>query len=180
MPLPLKTFRVLPNPWLHIDPFRGPQSRTLRAPREDGPLRYVGAVVGIDVVEQRKKTDPRGNREFGFVTYPALDAALLKGEPETVSALAPDGHYYRDRLACGELIPGDEATARAVPDAPFKTLQEAKDFGVKKFDAELGEGSWKELEKMVVDQAKADRKVDKPAEQPASTETPNKSGKAGS
>jgi hypothetical protein len=160
MPLPLKTYRVFPNPWLHIDPEKGPQAACTVAMRDDMPhVRFVGAVreavkireASTVTVGSKQIAGPVGSKfAIGF-SFPNLDASLVKGTPETVSAVAPDGHYYRDRLVDGSLIPGDEATLRAVPEARFKSLDAAKAAGVAEFDAHFGEGSWAELEKLLSD-----------------------------
>lgn len=178
MPLPLKTYRVLPNPWALIHPEKGPVGTVPKAAREDSPLRFVGAERVAETVEKRPKNDPRGDRVDITFRFPKLDAALLKGEPEVVSAVAPDGHYYRDRLVDGSLIPGDEATASAAK-CRFGSLEEAKKAGVAVFDADHGEGSWLELEKLLADQAKAsarEEKAGKGAVAQAPTTTDKKAG----
>lgn len=155
MPLPLKTYRVFPNPWALIHHEKGPQGACPVAMRDDAPLRFVGAERVSVVAEERDKKDPRGNRVSISFRFPKLDASLVKGEAIEVTAFAPDGHYYRDRMVDGSLIPADERTAAAIPDARFKTLAAAKAAGVADFDAHHGKGSWDELEKLLADQAKA-------------------------
>ncbi len=178
MPLPLKTYRVFPNPWALIHAEKGPVGAIPKAAREDSPLRFLGAERVSVVVEERPKNDPRGNRVDISFRYPRLDASLLRGEPEVVTAVAPDGHYYRDRLADGSLVPADEPTAKAVT-CRFGSLAEAKKAGVADFDAHHGPGSWLELEKLLAEQSKEATTVK--TEPPTTTpEAGNKPGKAGS
>lgn len=160
MPLPLRKLLVLPNPWAAIHPEKGPQGNCLVdvSGREDAPTRFVGAARAAVVVEKRKANDPRGDRVDVRFAYPALKPGLLDGTPIEVPANSP---YYRDRLTDGSLIPGDERTAKAVA-CRFESLKDAKEAAVKAFDADHGEGSWLELEKLLGDEAKAAPKADEP------------------
>lgn len=155
MPLPLKTLRVFPNPWALIHHELGPQGACPNdnGGREDGPLRFVGAVRELHGVEVRDGlkvkdsvvSDPRGNRAFGKFRYPGLSASLTSGTPVEVPA---SSGYYRQRLEQGDLVPADEKTAKAVKCA-FADMKAAKAAGVAAFDALHGTGSWLELEKLL-------------------------------
>lgn len=160
MPLPIRTLLVLPNPWAAIHPEKGPQGNCLVdvSGREGAPTRFVGATRAAVVVEKRPPNDPRGDRVDVAFTFPALKPGFLDGTPIEVPA---SSHYYRDRLADGSLVPADERTTRAVS-CQFKSLKEAKAAGVAAFDADHGEGSWEELERLLADTAKASKKAAEP------------------
>jgi len=156
MPLPLKTFKVFPNPWALIHHEIGPQGAcpTDNGGRDDGPLRFVGATREAYNTEAREGTkigelvasDPRGHRGFARFRYPSLSADLLSGTPIDLPA---SSGYNRQRLEQGDLIPADERTAKAVK-CKYADLNAAKTDAVAKFDADHGKGSWLELEAILV------------------------------
>jgi hypothetical protein len=142
MPLPLRTLRVLPNPWTMIHLEKGPQGvcATDAGGRPDAPLRFVGAERFSRVLEERRKDDPRGNRVEILFQYPALREDLTAGTALVVPATSG---YYRERLANGDLVPADKATADAAP-CRFTSLKEAREHGIAAFEAQFGKGSFAE------------------------------------
>jgi hypothetical protein len=148
MGLRKKPLRVLPNPWLHIDPDHGPQGRCHIDTRGKGTaLAFVGAEFDPEktkITEKRGddpwKGDTRGDRQVTVLRYPALNAMLdgpSKECPEGIEIGSTP--YYLDRLRDGDLVPADESTASQVP-CRFKSLSEARAAGIAKWDAEKGEG----------------------------------------
>ena len=140
MPLPIKTLRVLPNPWTMIHVENGPQGICCadNGGREAAPLSYMGTSVTVPVIEARPAADPRGNLALYKFSYPGLNATLTDGEPIEVSA---GSHYYRDRLQDGSLVPADPGTAAAVP-CMFKSMGEARDAGILAFEQHYGPGTF--------------------------------------
>lgn len=173
MPLPLKTLRVFPNPWALIHHELGPQGAcpTDNGGREDGPLRFVGAVREPFGVEKREgfkvngldASDPRGSRAFGRFRYPGLNADLTSGTPIEVPA---SSGYYKQRLQQGDLVPADERTAKFVG-SKFADLKAAKAAGVAAFDADHGGGSWLELEKLLGDGTPVAQPPSEPEKKPS-------------
>lgn len=143
MPLPLRTLRVLPNPWEHWTLENGPQGALAHGGgRNIGPLQYVGGVVpSVNVREVRDEGDPRGNDAKYVFSYPTLNPELTEGTPVEVSAKDP---FFHDRLHDGSLIPGDEATRKAFPHSRFKTLIEARAACIADFESHYGPGSFAE------------------------------------
>jgi hypothetical protein len=170
MPLPLKTLRILPNPWTNIHyagaspgPDKGPQGAYPMdsAGRSDMPLRFIGAILTEDAGEKRKDNDPRGPNNKGTFKFPALNPTLTSGTPIDVPASSA---YYRDALRDGDVVPGDAATAERIP-CRFKSLAEARAAGIAKFEAEHGEGTFAEAFPALA--GKAPKKSSEPGEQSA-------------
>lgn len=163
MGLPKKTLLVLPNPWTLIDPELGPVGRCTRdTGGRGGDVIYLGSELRFEELEKREGPDGKPDRrQLTWLDYPALDASLTKGTGITV----PKTPYYLDRLRDGSLVPADEATFKA-SGAKFKNLLEAKKEAVAAFDAEHGEGSWKELEALLAEEAKAEAEANKPKAEP--------------
>lgn len=182
MSLPLKVLRVFPNPWAFIHHELGPQGAFPSDPagRSLAIVKHVGAVLErvtpgdrADVfVGGHRVTDPRGDGTKARFRFPGLDAAMLGGTPVELPAKSD---YYMDALREGSLVPADEATAKAVKCA-FPDLKAAKAAGVAKFDSELGQGTWAELEKLLADAAKA---PPAPTPEPTGASGGNKPGKGG-
>lgn len=172
MPLPLKHFRVLPNPWLLMHHELGPQCAKQVDPagREPKFLAYVGAQLVVvkptdreDVkVGERTVSDPRGDGTKARFIFPSLKPGFLEGTPIEVSSKSA---YYRQALENGEIVPADEATAKAVK-CMFASLGAAKADAVGKFDGEHGTGTWAELEKLLKDENKPAKAPGKGAAQP--------------
>lgn len=142
MPLPLRKLRVFPNPWILITLENGPQGAlAYSGARNIGPLRYVGAVPRVDVLEARDLGDPRGDRAKYVFTFPGLDGTLLGGEAIELPANEP---FFHDRLHDGSLVPADVATAKAFPESRFKSLAEARAAGIAEFESHFGPGSFEE------------------------------------
>lgn len=173
MPLPLKTLRILPNPWTMIHyagaspgPDKGPQGAFPMdsAGRSDMPLRFIGAILTEDPsTEKRIANDPRGPNNKGTFKYPGLNpATLTSGTPIEVPASSA---YYRDALREGDVVPGDSATAERIP-CRFKSLAEARADGIKRFEAEHGEGTFEEAFPALAGKQpkKSDEANDKPSD----------------
>ena len=162
MPRPLKTLRVLPNPWTFIHHELGPQGACVvdLAGREDAPLRWVGAQRLSVLVEARESMkigkvtadDPRGNRAFARFVYTGLKGDLLSGEAIEL----PNTPYYRQQLEQGALIPADKPTSEAARCA-FADLNEAKKAGVAVFEADWGRGEYEKLAAEIVEANTADK-----------------------
>jgi len=58
-------------------------------------------------------------------------------------------------------VAADEATFKAANGPRFKSLSDAKKEAIAAFDAEHGEGSWKELEGLLAEEAKAELEATK-------------------
>jgi len=166
MPLPLKTFKVFPNPWALIHHELGPQAAlsTDNGGRDNGPVRFVGAVRSLtDSADKRESlavrgvtiTEPVADGTKALFRFPGLKPDFLGGEPVDVPA---SSGYYRHALENGDLVPADERTAATVK-CKFRDLRAAKEAGVAKFEADHDKGSWIELEGLLAAEAKAPKPV---------------------
>lgn len=168
MALPSKQLLVLPNPWAFVHPERGPQGVChVDTGGRGSPVRFVGARLDrklTRVTEARDLGDPRTSRQFTLFEYPSLDEALLKPskhDPKTGQGGAVSvakSPYYFDRLADGDLVPADPATADAC-NCKYDSLEEARDAAKAEFELHYGTGSFdeclKESAKLVGEERKA-------------------------
>lgn len=145
MPLPLRTLRVLPNPWAMIHPDNGPQGVCVRdsGGRANAPLEYLGATVRVNVLEARDAGDPRGNRAFYVFAYPSLTPALDGPAEGGVIDVPAKNAYYRDRLQDGSLVPADAVSAKD-SGALYTDMKAARAAGIKEFESHFGAGTFAE------------------------------------
>jgi hypothetical protein len=158
-----KKLRVLPNPWLHIDEKGRPAGLCRLEQPSNGT--FVDGWVGVTVssvteVEPAKRVKVKG-RVFEqkpgihYLTFAHAD------EPVTVDNTA----YYRKRVACGDLIAHDVATAIACGIRgelfvePEKLLAQIKAAAIRQFDAENGEGAFETLGDMAAEEAEQEAAV---------------------
>jgi hypothetical protein len=185
MPLPKKTIRVFPNPWIFIHHDHGPQGVCHRDTGGRGAdPSFVGAELDTAktrFTEERQadKGDHRHNRQVTVFRFLALNAALTGPAEDAASGIElPKTPYYLDRLRDGDLVPADAATAGANP-CKFNTLAEARAAGVAVFEANYGEGVFVEAFPELADSSppKADKATTSGA--PAGTTTTEDASAAG-
>jgi len=173
-----KKLRVLPNPWLHIDE-KGRPAGTVRLEQPGNGTAihgWVGArVTKVTEIEPPKRVKVEGrvfeqkhgihDLEFGH----AVEPVTIDNTP-----------YYRKRVASGDLIAFDEATAQACGISktnfvkPELLLEQIKEAAIKQFDAENGEGAFEALADIAKEEAEIAEAVAKSVaeangEQPAET-----------
>ncbi len=164
MPVPIRTLKVRPNPWIEIGP-RGLPSGVVAYEQPAGSYdpRLVGASrVNVQKVQDAPKGVPLAQEVHTFdVKYSDEDVLL------------PNTPYYRRRIIRGELIAVDKSTYVAAGgsakgfEEQDKLLEQIKADAIKAFDAANGEGAFEALEelraeneasaKAVAEAAKADQ-----------------------
>lgn len=142
MPVPIRTLKVRPNPWIEIDP-RGLPSGVVSYEQPAGSFdpRLVGA---SRVNFQRLQEPPKG-----VPLAQEIDVHEVKYSDEDV--LLPNTSYYRRRIIRGELIAVDKVTYVAAGgsakgfEEQAALLEQIKRDAIKAFDASNGEGAFEAL-----------------------------------
>lgn len=159
MPVPIRTLKVRPNPWIEID------SRGLpcgRVPYEQPAGGFDPRSVGAEITNVQKVQDAPA-----LMLGQAIHTFEVKHAEEDV--LVPNTGYYRRRIAKGELIAADRPTyvaatgsAKGFEDQD-KFLAQLKSEAIRDFDARNGEGAFRALEEQRAADAKQAEEVAKAA-----------------
>lgn len=166
MAIQKKTLRVVANPWQYIDHLGRPAGVCPCDPNEHTPdRRWVGAhIADAVVVRPARVTQIAGQ---SFTRSAAVHDITWRHEAEPVEI--PNTAYYRQRIAGGELIAADEATAAACGisrdsfERPDALLAKLKAAAIVDFDAANGIGAFAELNADLDAKAKAAAPVSPPA-----------------
>lgn len=143
MPVPIRTLKVRPNPWIEIDP-RGLPCGVVSYEQPAGSYdaRLVGAArVNVQKIQDAPRGAPLAQEVHTFdVQYTDEDVLL------------PNTPYYRRRIARGELIAVDKPTYVAAVgtakgfEEQDKLIASIKAQAIRDFEAANGEGAFKALE----------------------------------
>lgn len=160
MPVPIRTLKVRPNPWLHIDS-RGLPCGVVSYEQPDGS--FDARMVGASRVNVQKVQDAPAGVPLGQPIH------TFEIEYSTEDVLLPNTSYYRRRIIRGELIAVDKATYVAAGgsvkgfEEQGKLLEQIKADAIKAFDAENGDGAFKALAEMREEAKQTAAKVAKAA-----------------
>lgn len=145
MPVPIRTLKVRPNPWIEI----GPNGLPCGVVAYEQPVgsfdpRLVGARrVNVQKVQDAPKGVPLGQEVHTFDV-----------EYATEDVLVPNTPYYRRRIMRGELIAADKSTYVAAGGSVKgfeeldKLLAGIKTQAIRDFEAANGDGAFKALEEL--------------------------------
>lgn len=167
----LKMLLVLANPWLYIDHKGRPAGVVPKEPSAgtNDSREFVGAKL---CPKRTRITKKLGRGELR--SAPQDTVWLFAKEPVKV----PNTPYYRRHVQRGDLVAGDEATAKACGvkfEDPSKRLAALKDAAVDRFDSDYGKGTFDALgqewaaECAARDEVEAEAKKTAPAEKPKQT-----------
>lgn len=142
MPVPIRTLKVRPNPWLHIG-LNGQPCGVVAYEQPSGGFdaRLVGASrTNVQKIQDAPKGAPLAQELHSFdVEYSDEDVLL------------PNTSYYRRRIIRGELIAADKMTYIAAGgsargfEEQGKLLEQIKAQAIREFDAANGEGAYEAL-----------------------------------
>lgn len=156
MPVPIRTLKVRPNPWIEIDP-RGLPCGVVSYEQPPGGSdpRLVGSRRGnVQKIQDAPKGAPL-----------AQDVHTFDVEYTDEDVLLPNNAYYRRRIMRGELIAVDKATYVAAGgsakgfEEQDKLLAQIKADSIKAFDAANGEGAFDALAALRKEAAELAKKV---------------------
>lgn len=147
MPVPIRTLKVRPNPWLEIDPRGLPcgvvayEQPILPNGNVSSDSRLVGASrVNVQKIQDAPKGAPLAQEIHTFeIKYSGEDVLL------------PNTSYYRRRIIRGELIAVDKPTYVAAGgsakgfEEQAQLLEQIKAQAIRDFDAANGEGAFEAL-----------------------------------
>lgn len=143
MPVPIRTLKVRPNPWIEIGPSGLPCGVVAyEQPAGGFDARLIGASrVNVQKLQDAPKGVPLAQEIHTFdVEYTNEDVLL------------PNTSYYRRRIIRGELIAADKSTYVAAGgsargfEEQDKLLESIKAQAIRDFEAANGEGAFQALE----------------------------------
>lgn len=143
MPVPIRTLKVRPNPWTHIDS-RGLPCGVVSYEQPHGS--FDARLVGAARTNVRKIQDAPAGDHLGQAVH------VFEVEYSKEDVLVPNTSYYRRRIMRGELIAADKDTYVAAGgsakgfEEQGKLLEQIKIDAIKAFNAENGEDAFKTLE----------------------------------
>jgi hypothetical protein len=159
MPVPIRTLKVRPNPWIEID------SRGLpcgRVPYEQPQGGFDPRSVGAEISNVVKVQDAPA-----LMLGQAIHTFEVKHAEEDV--LVPNTGYYRRRIMKGELIAADKPTYVAATgsvqgfEEQGKFIEQLKVDAIAAFDACNGDGAFRALAEQRAADAKRAEEVSKAA-----------------
>jgi hypothetical protein len=156
MPVQIRTLKVRPNPWIHIDSRGVPMGRVAYEQPAGG---YDARTVGSSPKNVQKIQDAPAGVQLGQPIH------TFEVDYSAEDVLVPNTNYYRRRIMKGELIASDAATYVAAGgsakgfEEQGKLLDQIKADAIAAFDAENGEGAFDTLEKRRAEDAKLAEKV---------------------
>lgn len=148
MPVPIRTLKVRPNPWIEIGPTGLPCGVVAyEQPAGGFDPRLVGASrVNVQKLQDAPKGVPLAQEIHTFDVQYSNEDVLL-----------PNTSYYRRRIIRGELIAADKSTYVAAGgsargfEEQDKLLESIKSQAIRDFEAANGEGAFKALEELRVE-----------------------------
>ncbi len=161
MPVPIRTLKVRPNPWIEIGPTGLPSGVVAYEQPAGG---YDPRLVGASRVNVKKVQDAPAGVPL------AQEVHTFDVQYSDEDVLVPNTAYYRRRILRGELIAVDRPTYAAATggttrdfEEQDKLLTQIKADAIKAFDAANGEGAFKALEEMRAENAAAAKAVSEAA-----------------